>query len=173
MAVLSRAVIIFAAAATIGCIGADPRDREPAVQGDFDDGDTEHRPGQPCLLCHGFEIAGTVFGLIDDPDDRGLEDVLVSLTDAEGFEFSALSNRAGNFMFSVDTGLDDIRMRDRGRTTLPKHPVYPLEVTISRGGDEQDMKTKIWREGSCARCHDRTPSAASVGRVYLFEDPTP
>ncbi len=175
--------ILWAAAValTIGCLGVSPQEEEPTVQGDYDDGDEEHRPGQPCLLCHGtghlngapggdiFEVAGTVFGNIDDPEDDGLENVVVTLTDSTGFEFSARTNRAGNFMFDLDTGASAIRERDEGRTTLPQAPVFPLSVTISRGSEEQEMKTKMWRNGSCAHCHGPTPDQRSVGRVYLFE----
>lgn len=174
--------ILFWVVVSVGCIGTSPQEQDPRVQGDYDDGDPEHRPGQPCLLCHGpghlgplpgetrLEIAGTVFAAIDDGEDDGLSAVVVTITDDTGFEFAARTNSAGNFMFDVDTTRSDIRERDDGQVTLPQAPVYPLSVKIRRGDDEQEMKTKIWREGSCAHCHGESPSATSVGRVYLLDD---
>lgn len=181
MAVLSARWIGVAALVATGCLGTTPQEQEPAVQGDYDDGDEEHRPGQPCLLCHGlghlreapggdiFAVAGTVYSFVDDDEDSGLEGVDVTVTDFEGDTFVATSNPTGNFMFDVDTGLSAPRVRDEGRTTMHKEPVYPLEVSIERGPDLQEMKTKIWRAGSCAHCHGPSPDASSVGRVFLFE----
>ncbi len=172
-------------AASIGmmaCIGTSPQEQDPAVQGDYDDGDEEHRPGQPCLLCHGpghigslpgnrrLEIAGTVFGFVDDNENAGVEGVTVTVTDATGFEFSAITNRTGNFMFEVDSGRSDVSGSDDGQVDLPREPTYPLSVSIEADGEVQTMKTKIWRNGSCAHCHGTSPSATSVGRVFLFED---
>ena len=167
------------------CLVETPQERDPAVLGDYDDGDPEHRPGQPCLLCHGpghllrapgetrLAIAGTVYGVIDDDEDNGLQGVDVIITDATGFEFAATTNRAGNFMFRIDTGANGVEDKGDGEFDLPREPTYPLEVRIERGNDRREMKTKIWREGSCAHCHGPAPSADSVGRVYLFDEVNP
>ena len=164
-----------------GCLGTTPQEREPAVQGDYDDGDEEHRPGQPCLLCHGtghltkppggdvFVIAGTVYGTIDADEDDGLEDVAVVITDAQDREFTAMTNSAGNFMIDVDSGASAPRDKGKGKLGIPFTPTYPLSVVIRRDADEQVMRSHIWRDGSCAHCHGPTPGAASVGRVYLFD----
>lgn len=167
----------------VGCLVDSPQEREPSVQGNYEDGDEEHRPGQPCLLCHSseghfpqapgektFEIGGTVYGIIDADEDDGLRDVEILFTDARGDEFSALSNEAGNFLVQVNSSLSEPSRRSKGVLEVPRTPVFPLEVVIRRGTDEQRMKTKIWRNGSCAHCHGPKPSIDSVGRVYLFSE---
>lgn len=159
-----RVFLLLIAPLAAACLAETPQEAEPAVQGDYEDGNEEHRPGQPCLLCHSsdghllippgretFEVAGTVYGTIDADEDDGLNNVEIIFTDARGDQFTASSNRAGNFY-------------------IEEKLVYPLEVTIRRGDDEQRMKTKIWRNGSCAHCHGPTPGADSVGRVYLFSE---
>jgi hypothetical protein len=183
MAVLRTTIVVTAVALVVSCIGTSPQERDPAVQGNYDDGDEEHRPGQPCLLCHGeghvlgppggalLALAGTVYGAIDDPETAGLDNVTVKVTDATGLELSVQTNRAGNFMFSV--GTTEIRDRGRGQLDIPRALTYPLGVTITRGTDTQTMKTKVWREGSCAHCHQATPGTDSVGRVYLLDPVIP
>ena len=166
-----------------GCIVPPPEFDDPAVQGDYEDGDAEHRPGQPCLLCHtdniqlsllpAWEVAGTVYGRIDDPEEAGLQGVEVLITDDTGFEITALTNRAGNFIVAVDTGVNAPRVDDEGVLAIPRELEFPLSVKIRRGADEQEMTTKIWRNGGCAHCHGPEPGAESVGRVYLFDEVTP
>ncbi len=184
MDVLTRRCIVVGAGAALvaGCLSDPPQLDDPAVQGDYDDGDEEHRPGQPCLLCHGpdhfpgppgqvrFAVAGTVYPGIADDENDGLEGVTVSITDAEDRDFAAISNAVGNFMVQVDTGSNVQRDREPGWVTIPFEPAFPLRVTIRAGTDEQEMRTKIHRNGSCAHCHGAAPGADSVGRVYLFEE---
>lgn len=174
-----RSVLVSAVALTASCaLGESPQEGEPAVQGDYDDGDEEHRPGQPCLLCHAseghfpkapggttFEIAGTVYEFLDSDEDDGLRDVEILFTDARGDEFTALSNKAGNFLVRVNSARSAPQQREDGVLEVPRMPLYPLEVRIRRGAEEQRMKTKIWRNGSCAHCHGPTPGAESVGRI--------
>ncbi len=178
MAVLRRLLFLSLAAPLISCLAESPQEREPAVQGNYDDGDEEHRPGQPCLLCHSseghfprapgettFAIGGTVYEFLDSGEDDGLRDVEVIFTDARGDSFTAISNKAGNFIVGVNTGLSAPELQDDGWLDIPRAPLYPLEVRIRRGQEEQRMKTKIWRNGSCAHCHGETPGAESVGRI--------
>lgn len=87
---LSGALCALVAA---GCLVPPAQYDDPAVQGEYDDGHVEHRPGQPCLLCHGpghvprppgevrFEVAGTVFAGLSDDEEQGLAGVEVVLTD--------------------------------------------------------------------------------------------
>jgi cytochrome c5 len=178
-------VAAIAAIAAAGCLVETPQERDPAVQGDYEDGDEEHRPGQPCLLCHGeghfplppggeqFQVAGTVYAGIDDFEDDGLEGVDVIITDADGVEVTAVSNRAGNFMIEVDSGVDAPTPRNKGRLRIPRPLVFPLTVRIQRGADAQEMETRMWRNGSCAHCHGPAPGADSVGRVYLLDEAAP
>ncbi len=175
---LLRIILAACLAPLAACLVDSPQEREPAVQGNYDDGDEEHRPGQPCLLCHSseghfprapgettFEIGGTIYEFLDSEEDQGLGGVEIVFTDARGDTFTALSNDVGNFLVGVDTGLSEPRQRDKGWLHLPRKPRYPLEVRIRRGDEEQRMKTKIWRNGSCAHCHGPQPGADSVGRV--------
>lgn len=176
---------ILWSALSASCLVDSPLLDDPAVQGDYEDGDAEHRPGQPCLICHGpghvprppgevqFQIAGTVFGAIDDPEDQGVAGVEVIVTDANGVVTTVESNRVGNFMVSVNEGASEPRVRERGWLAIPRALAFPLGVTIRRDTDEQIMRTKIWRAGSCAHCHGTAPDTDSVGRVYLFSGEAP
>jgi mono/diheme cytochrome c family protein len=179
--VVLRILLAMVLPFTASCLAESPQEAEPAVQGDYEDGDEEHRPGQPCLLCHSsdghfpaapgektFEIGGTVYGSVEADEDDGLEDVEVIFRDARGDEFAALSNRAGNFLVEVNSSLSAPRRRSKGVLQVPRKPLYPLEVRIRRGENEQRMKTKIWRNGSCAHCHGPKAGADSVGRIDLF-----
>ncbi len=166
-----------------GCLAESPQEREPSVQGDYEDGNAQHRPGQPCLLCHStddhfpkapgektFVIGGTVYGTVDANENEGLRDVEVIFTDARGDAFTALTNRTGNFLIEVDSGLSEPEQRSKGILKVPRNPLFPLEVIVRRDGIENKMHTKIWRNGSCAHCHGPTLARDSVGRVYLAEE---
>jgi hypothetical protein len=112
------------------------------------------------LLCHGeggeeptFSFAGTVY--IDAMSLTPIDDVTVTLIDTFGREFSTTTNCAGNFI------------------VLPSE--YPLEgpiwVALRRDEVVRDMETPIYREGSCAGCHEDPAGPASAGHVYLIDDP--
>ena len=173
-------ILLLVALGGSACLVESPQERAPAVQGDYEDGDEEHRPGQPCLLCHGedhvprppgevrFQVAGTIYGAIDDPEDVGLEGVEVVVVDRDGVEVTAISNRVGNFMIQVDSAVDVPTLAPRGRLRIPRPLQFPLTTHIRRDDDDREMQTKIWRDGSCAHCHGPAPSATSVGRVYLL-----
>lgn len=146
------------------CFGQ-PGSADEAALGDVDHRPTgdEHRPGQPCLVCHGveytpggevFELAGTIYETIDAQTGTAGVDVIIE--DADGREIRLRSNRAGNFY--LEEGDAAIR--------------YPLHVAIERGDERVEMRSPIVREGSCAHCHTREgPNESSVGRVFLRETP--
>lgn len=173
-------VMLFAMLSATGCRELTPQERHPALQGDFYDGNAEHRPGQPCLLCHGtkhvlgvpggdaWEIAGTVYPELESPADAGLEGVRVEITDAEGELFVAVTNKAGNFLFEHDWKAKEPRDVEPGWVAVPKQPVFPLTVEVVKGEVRNKMHTKIWRTGGCADCHGATVNESSVGRVILF-----
>ena len=180
------AAVVFAAAQPIGCISPSldqERYDELIRLGADDDGDEDHNPGFPCADCHGdgwpgpigekrFALAGTVYLNASDRDEDGLPGVMVHFQDARGFEGTAQTNEAGNFMFEVrDRGENSFRMRDEGKTKLNFEPEFPIQVWIESGGVEQRMRTPIRDEASCATCHFREPGARSVGRIFLAEDP--
>jgi hypothetical protein len=116
-----------------------------------------HRPGQPCVTCHGnkgpaeseYSVAGTVYTLLRDKQPAA--DVWVLLGDIKGSVFSITTNQAGNFY--VEKSEWD--------------PVYPLQVKINRGTISKQMFTHIGQTGSCADCHLDPPGATSPGHVYL------
>lgn len=116
-----------------------------------------HRPGQPCIVCHGgkgpgspeFEIAGTIFDY-RDPPSAPVEGVEVVITDSSTPPKSVTlqSNRAGNFYL------------DKDRETF----FYPLHVELNDSRIKQElplvpnagirsMVTPIGRNGGCAFCH--------------------
>lgn len=163
-----------------GCLVDTAQEQEGAVQGDYDDGNAEHRPGQPCLLCHGpdhfprapgeeiFILAGTVYSFVDDLEDDGLSGVDVEITDANERNVTVTTNQSGNFI--VSEGGDRNR---NGWLKISGTLEFPLEVRITRDGDERVMRTKILQEGSCARCHGESPDVDSVGRIFLYEEDEP
>lgn len=124
-----------------------------------------HRPGQPCLTCHGgdgpgepdFELAGTVYEEKEQgvPDtSRGASGVTVSLVDAKGATYTTQTNSVGNFYVQ------------EGRYT----PVYPVYVTLTRGDVKETMTTRIGRRGSCADCHrGQVGTKNLVPAVYIGE----
>lgn len=133
----------------------------------------EHRPGQPCVLCHSesgtdpnhvFSVAGTIYET--STGAQGAAGVEVRLRAADGSERITSTNPAGNFYVAKDAW----------------DPAFPLHVHIYRPGDAvQRMNTMIGREGSCASCHFDAPNTSflpdarpsdyqpfvAVGRVYL------
>lgn len=158
------ALLVWIAALLVsGCLPTPPEELQPAIGDDDGGNNSRHRPGEPCLLCHGqdvplpnpeFTVAGTVYDEIDAPSDEGLGGVEVIIVDADDRRWTTVSNRAGNFYFS---------------RKLP----YPLTVKIKRGDVVSTMQTRIWRNGSCAHCHGPEPDEASVGRVFVDEEMTP
>lgn len=118
-----------------------------------------HRPGQPCLVCHGsegpsshsFAIAGTVYATQGQTaPDPGVQ---VFLEDSTGSIVSINTNEAGNFY--IPTG--------------EWSPLYPIWVPQIQMGQSmpQSMQTHVARAGSCADCHTLTASATSPGPVYM------
>jgi hypothetical protein len=121
-----------------------------------------HRPGQPCVLCHGgsgpgesvFSIAGTVY---ENPADKiALPNALVKLIDSQGKTYDAATNCAGNF-FVMETDYQ------------PAFPVWVKLVFGQAGAGPLEVKmgSAIYREGSCGKCHTDPVGRESVGHVYF------
>jgi hypothetical protein len=115
-----------------------------------------HRPGQPCLTCHGglgpgpeFETAGTVYDTLGSTAPAA--NVKVTLTDATGKTVELTTNTVGNFYV------------DANRFTA----TYPLRVKIAGGGVSQPMLTRVGRRSGCADCHRAGGSQNLVPAVYL------
>jgi hypothetical protein len=123
-----------------------------------------HRPGQPCLVCHGsegpsshsFVMAGTVYAV--QGQSAPAPGVQVVLEDSTGSSVGINTNQAGNFY--IATG-----------EWSPLFPVWVPQITM--GQSSTSMQTHIGREGSCANCHTLTASPTSPGRVYLNKASSP
>lgn len=117
-----------------------------------------HRAGQPCLVCHDgngpgnieMSLAGTVYQT--NADFVPAVDVVVDFTDALGRMFSTATNCAGNFYVQP--------------TDYTPH--YPLRTVVRYADVSIDMRTQIFRDGSCASCHQDPPSQYQLVHVYAF-----
>jgi len=153
---------VVALLALIAC--ADPvHDAEVTALGPEDPGTPvgeSHRPGQPCLVCHGdlgpahtrFAVGGTVYQSDKTTPASG---VLVTLNDAAQNQLQATTNDAGNFFILYSQW----------------HPVFPI-TPITLGSDPQNplgnMVTHIGRDGSCASCHFGSESStSSPGPIFV------
>jgi len=162
-----------------GCIGQSPEQQAELDLGPEEAGvprGPEHRPGQPCLRCHGedytpgnqvFVLAGTVY---ERPGDaHGAAGVEIEFADASDHSFVARTNRVGNFFIRAGGGGAQPSRGGDGSLRLPYEPAFPLRVSVREGDREQSMRGLIWREGSCGHCHGGGPSASSNGVVFLQE----
>jgi hypothetical protein len=115
----------------------------------------DHRPGQPCLVCHDgttasqWSVAGTITGVLGST--APLSGATVNLTDATLSTFSVTSNEVGNFYVEPSRW----------------QPVYPVNVNVTYGSITATMTTIIGRDGSCAGCHANPASRISAGPVYV------
>jgi len=121
-----------------------------------------HRPGQPCAACHDaegpaatvFSLAGTVYQ--DAMTLKPLPDARVHFIDANGKTYDTGVNCAGNFFVM----------------NADYHPDFPVWVTLFYGMNNGQpisvqMESPIYREASCAICHQDPPSTDTVAHVYL------
>jgi hypothetical protein len=122
-----------------------------------------HRPGQPCLVCHGglgpasrqFVMAGTIYATQGQTSPAN--GAAVQIEDVNGSLYTATSNVVGNFFITTDQW----------------SPTYPAQVQVTQGQNSQQMVTHIGRDGSCADCHVQPPSPTSPGPVYVIAGPIP
>jgi hypothetical protein len=139
----------------------------------------EHRPGQPCIVCHdgaignprAFSVAGTIYDF--DRATGGasttspLQFATVVLTDGLGKTWqTAETNSAGNFYvspteFTPAYPVQVIVCTQEEDVCLPSTPDGPHKVT---------MKSLVGRNGSCAGCHTGSPGPSSPGRAYVPPD---
>ncbi len=117
----------------------------------------DHRPGQPCVLCHGeagpastvFSVAGTVYAV--QGQKAPAVGANVNIEDIDGHTATFTTNAAGNFYV----------------TQSEWSPTYPTTVNVVQGQDiPQMMISHVGRNGSCASCHTDPPSVTSPGAVY-------
>ncbi len=133
-----------------------------------------HRPGQPCLLCHGpykgaepeMTVAGTIYGYSWDAahskdDPIPVKDVIVEISDSFGTSppVAPKTNCAGNFYLTKEEW----------------NPSFPLRVAIrypvagEEDGERVSMGTRISRDGSCSACHEGKPNQGSPGWVFCTQ----
>ena len=115
-----------------------------------------HRPGQPCMTCHGgngpgpdFAVAGTVYEVRNGT--AGLPGVTVTLTDATNTSRSLVTNDVGNFYLRAERWA----------------PVYPLHAELHYGDALKKMESRIGRIGGCAECHRGTGDTARMPAVFM------
>lgn len=130
----------------------------------------EHRPGQPCVLCHSdggpasnykFAVAGTIFET-SSPDSKGAEGVKVFFIDAASAMRNYDTNAAGNF-FIPESEWSDL--------------TFPFKVGLLKDGKQIPMMSTVNREGSCNFCHRPNPGStyairgddprSSIGQVFV------
>jgi hypothetical protein len=118
-----------------------------------------HRPGQPCLVCHGgsgpaslqFAVGGTIYQAQSGPL-VAQDNATVSLIDANHQTASATTNSAGNFWVTQSAWA----------------PVFPVHVeSVAYNDVSIAMTTHIGRDGSCATCHFDPAGGDLVGHIYL------
>ena len=120
-----------------------------------------HRPGQPCVTCHGgsgpaslqLSIAGTVY-VTQGASDPAVG-AQVQIKDINGTILNAKTNESGNFYV----------------TPGEWQPKYPLQIQVSLNSSQQAMISVINRDGSCADCHGPAPGPRSPGPIYLNRAP--
>jgi hypothetical protein len=126
-----------------------------------------HRPGQPCLTCHGgdgpatatFAVGGTIFKTADARE--GIAGVVVTVVDsaaAGGVQKSATTNAAGNFIIG-------------NSNFTPVFPLHDIKLEYPGLSTPQIMHTRVGREGSCGSCHFDTAGGSEAkdtpGHIYL------
>jgi mono/diheme cytochrome c family protein len=154
--------LVFAAIAS--CTTDPVQERAEDALGDEDPrvgARPEHRAGQPCTVCHqphgsasnAFALAGTI--VYGPTKQVGLAGARVEVLDSRPGVTKprvAYTNCAGNFFFRAeDTDLQ-----------------YPLIVrVVPPGGSTIPMRSAVYREKSCANCHQRTASPRSPGPIVV------
>ena len=116
-----------------------------------------HRPGQPCLVCHGgqgpasaqFSTGGTVY--TSNTSMTPASGVTITVEDINGSVGTTQSNAAGNFYIPSGTW----------------SPTYPTLPSVTLGNTTQSMTSHVGRDGSCAHCHTDPASPTSAGHIYV------
>lgn len=133
----------------------------------------EHRPGQPCVLCHSdggpaerkLVIGGTVFES-SSPQSKGAAGVTVLFIDASSAQRQTETNAAGNF-YILEEEWPDL--------------TFPFKVGLLANNKPIPMTTTVNREGSCNFCHKPNPGSPlaipgdipreSIGQIYVGAAP--
>jgi hypothetical protein len=118
-----------------------------------------HRPGQPCVTCHGgegpgnaeFSLAGTVYLL--QYEEVLAPNVTVLIEDVDGVAGTVTTNEVGSFWINADTW----------------RPKYPLQLSVQYLKLTSRMNGTVGRAGSCADCHQNkmTPTSTTTFHIYV------
>jgi hypothetical protein len=191
-------VIAIGLVALVAC--ADPiHDAEVAALGPEAAGVSPgpmHRPGQPCLVCHGgegpgnptFVTAGTVYASQYTPGTTVYAPLVggsVHLVDTHDLGHDVATNSVGNFYVTTDQwdptfplgslSLDGGVPADGCASLLSDASLYPGAITVAAAPTglcqaiPTPMSTAIDRGGvyaSCAYCHFDPPGPRSPGHIY-------
>jgi hypothetical protein len=151
-------LLVFAAGACAGDPVTDQAVAELGAEPEATPPGPIHRAGQPCTTCHReggarpFAIGGTVVRSLSDRS--GADGAVIDLVDAAGAKRTVIANRVGNFFVLADDWT----------------PSWPVTATVTApGAPARGMRTKIYREGSCNKCHRGDPGQKSVGPIVAFE----
>jgi hypothetical protein len=157
---LIGALILVSGLAPLGCVDETHDLQVQALGGEDPNVPTGplHRPGQPCLACHGgsgpahfhMTIGGTVYAYGNQTTPAVGATVVIE--DIAGAFGTAMSNQAGNFFIAASEW-------------QPTFPIIVPQVTL--GAVSQQMQTHVGRDGSCATCHFDPPGPACQGRIYV------
>ncbi len=120
----------------------------------------DHRPGQPCLTCHGgqgpssfvMSFGGTVYTSLSEDTPAG--GAMVHVLDDRMRTFDTPTNCVGNFWIPA----------------RQFQPVFPAQVAIQWGSATAVMRTEMRLDGSCNSCHVQPESASSPGHVWMLAD---
>jgi len=140
-----------------------------------------HRPGQPCLTCHGgsgpagrqFSVGGTVYMTQRNPYPDGgappasppAVGATVMLTDSVNSTHTATTNSAGNFFIYQSDWAPVAPIG--GVTTDGGVPDMNHAIQITQGTNLAVMYSHIGRDGSCADCHYYPPGPLTAGPLWL------
>lgn len=116
-------------------------------------------PGRSCVQCHAetndpthaplYTVGGTVMVLPHEDDDcRGAPGMTVTLTDANGTEWSMTANSAGNFWLDADAVV-----------------AMPYTARIEDGDGNVSQMNMPVSDGDCASCHTRDGANGALGRL--------
>jgi len=116
-------------------------------------------PGRSCVQCHAEEndpaqaplyvFAGTVMRAEHEGDDcRGVPEMTVIVTGADGAEVEMQSNSAGNFWLAPET-----------EVVMP----YTARI-VDSAGNERVQQNPV-DSGDCASCHTRAGANGATGRL--------
>lgn len=103
-------------------------------------------PGQNCMACHGFAIAGTVYASATADSGAGLPGVTVEITDANQTVHTYTTNAVGTFLA-------------RAAVALPLK-----KAAVIKNGQRTEMGGVP--AGDCNRCHTLPAAGGTSGRIH-------